>query len=85
MTKVDKVTCDLAQYMIEITLLEYSSITEKPSLIAHASLFLASKILKTQNSWNAMLMETTKYSEEQLNSMAWEIFNFLKTYQRPQT
>ena len=38
--KVDKVTADLAQYMIEIALLDYSSIHIKPSYLAMSSLYL---------------------------------------------
>ena len=39
--KVDKVTADLAKYMIEIALLDYSSIHIKPSYLAMSSLYLA--------------------------------------------
>ena len=39
--KVDKITADLAQYMIEIALLDYSSIHIKPSYLAMSSLYLA--------------------------------------------
>ena len=42
--KVDKQTADLAQYMIEIALLDYSSIHIKPSYLAMSSLYLAQKI-----------------------------------------
>ena len=40
-TGADKVTSDLAQYMIEISLLDYSSIFVKPSQMALGSLYLA--------------------------------------------
>jgi hypothetical protein len=40
-TKVDKITSDLAQYIIEIALIDYSSIHIKPSYLAISSLYLA--------------------------------------------
>ena len=39
--EIDKMTTDLAQYMIEIALLDYSSIHIKPSYMALSSLYLA--------------------------------------------
>lgn len=45
-TRTDKVTTDLAEYMIEIALLDYSSIHIKPSYLAMSALYLAKKILK---------------------------------------
>jgi hypothetical protein len=44
-TNTDKVTADLAQYMIEIALLDYSSIHIKPSYISMSALYLAKKIM----------------------------------------
>ena len=41
--------------MIEIALLDYSSIHIKPSYLALSSLYLAQKIMKTKNPWNVKL------------------------------
>ena len=54
-TGVDKVTQDLAQYMIEISLLDYSSIYIKPSQQAMSALYLAQKIMKNPVPWNKKL------------------------------
>jgi len=41
MAKVNKITADLAQYMIEIALLDYDSILVRPSVMAMGALYLA--------------------------------------------
>lgn len=51
-SKTDKVTTDLAQYMLEIALLDYSSIHIKPSYLAMGSLYLAKKIMKNPQPWD---------------------------------
>ena len=43
--KADKMTHHLAQYMIEISMLDYSSIHLKPSYLAMSALYLAKKIM----------------------------------------
>ena len=79
-SKVDKVTADLAQYMIEIALLDYSSIHIKPSYLAMISLYLAQKIMKNPNPWNKDLAAFTFYTEKYVSSLSWVILNLLKSY-----
>ena len=51
-SNTDKITADLAQYMIEIALLDYSSIHIRPSYLAMSALYLAKKIMKCPEPWN---------------------------------
>jgi hypothetical protein len=79
-TKTDKITSDLAQYMIEIALLDYSSIHIKPSYLAMSALYLAKKIMKSPEPWNKNLAEYTMYTEKYISSLSWVILNLLKSY-----
>ena len=71
--------------MIEIAMLDYSSIHIKPSYFAMSSLYLAQKIMKKPNPWNKDLAEATFYSEKYVSSLSWVILNLLKSYQKPGT
>ena len=84
-SKTDKVTRDLAQYMLEIALLDYSSIHIKPSYLAMSSLYLAKKIMKYPTPWDKKLAEYTFYNEQYVSSLSWIMLNLLKSYQRPTT
>ena len=55
MSNTDKVTADLAEYMIEIALLDYSSIHIKPSYLALSALYLAKKIMNVKEPWSKNL------------------------------
>jgi len=56
--------------MIEIALLDYSSIHIKPSYLAISSLYLAQKIMKKPNAWNKDLAEATCYTEKYVSSLS---------------
>ena len=84
-TKTEKVASDLSQYMIEIALLDYSSIHIKPSYLALSSLYLAKKIMKCKEPWSKTLAQQTQYTEKQVSSLSYVILNLLKSYQRPNT
>ena len=84
-TGADKVTSDLAQYMVEISLLDYSSIFIKPSQLAMSALYLAQKIMKNPMPWNKKLAQQTLYSEKSISQLSWFILNIFKSYQRPNT
>jgi len=58
-TNTDKVTSDLAEYMIEIALLDYSSIHIKPSYLSMSALYLAKKIMKSKEPWSKTLAANT--------------------------
>jgi G2/mitotic-specific cyclin-B, other len=62
-SNTDKITADLAEYMIEIALLDYSSIHIKPSYLAMSALYLAKKIMKSKEPWNKQLAGCTLYTE----------------------
>lgn len=85
MSSTDKVTADLAEYMIEIALLDYSSIHIKPSYLALSALYLAKKIMKVKEPWSKNLQQCTFYTEKYVSSLSWVILNLLKSYQRPNT
>ena len=71
--------------MIEIALLDYSSIHIKPSYLAISSLYLAQTIMKKPNPWNKELAAVTFYTEKYVSSLSWVILNLLKSYQKPGT
>lgn len=80
MTSTDKITTNLAEYMIEIALLDYNSIHIKPSYLAMSALYLAKKIMKNPCPWNTQLANTTYYSEKNVSSLSWVLLNLLKSY-----
>lgn len=85
MAKVDKTTADVAQYMIEIALLDYSSIHIKPSYLAISSLYLACKLMKHPKPWNKDLAACSFYTEKYISKLSWVILSLLKSYQKPGT
>jgi|TARA_B110000285_G_scaffold225634_1_gene284180 hypothetical protein len=54
-TKADKMTHHLAQYMVEISMIDYSSILLQPSYLAMSALYLAKKIMNNPHPWNKKL------------------------------
>ncbi|KAG2623739.1 hypothetical protein PVAP13_3KG078727 [Panicum virgatum] len=57
----------LANYICELSLLEYSLLCYLPSLVAASSVFLARFILKpTKNPWNSSLSYYTRYTPSEL-------------------
>ena len=55
----DKPAHDLAQYMLEISMLDYLSIHTKPSYLAMSALYQALKILRRSNQVSNSLLEYT--------------------------
>lgn len=61
----------LAQYLIELPLIEQRMLSYTPSNIAASALYLARKILmRKEGHWTAELQRHTGYTEEQLRSCA---------------
>ncbi|PKA47285.1 Cyclin-A1-1 [Apostasia shenzhenica] len=59
----------LANYLAELSLLEYSMLCHSPSRIAAASVFLAKFILQpSKRPWNATLVHYTQYKPSELGS-----------------
>jgi hypothetical protein len=71
--------------MLEIAMLDYSSIHIKPSYLAMGSLYLAKKIMKNPQPWDQKLAECTFYSEKYIQNLSWIILNLFKSYQKPST
>ena len=69
-TKADKMTHHLAQYMIEISMLDYSSILLQPSYLALSALYLAKKIMNNPHPWNKKLQSVTGYSEKYIVTLS---------------
>jgi len=68
----------LAQYALELSLVNYKSIRHTPSHAAAASLLLANKVLKVSPAWPASLVQTTGFSEQQIKSCAKEMCSLLQ-------
>ena len=82
-TKADKMTYHLAQYMIEISMLDYSSIHLKPSYLAMSAIYLAKKIMNNPHPWSKKLAQVTNYSEKYVVTLSQVLLKLLKSYQRP--
>ena len=82
-TKADKMTHHLAQYMIEISMLDYSSIHLKPSYLAMSAIYLAKKIMNNPHPWSKKLASVTNYSEKFVVTLSQVLLKLLKSYQRP--
>ena len=71
--------------MIEIAMIDFSSIHLKPSYLAMSALYLAKKILKNPKPWSSELAKETLYTEKNVSSLSWVLLNLLKSYQKPNT
>jgi len=61
----------LAQYLIELPLIEQRMLSYSPSNLAASALYLARKIIyRREGNWTADLQKHTGYTEEQLRSCA---------------
>lgn len=69
-SKVDKLTSDLAEYLLELTLLDATCVHTEPAYIALATLYLARRVLKHQNPWNTEIEHITKLSESKVQVLA---------------
>jgi G2/mitotic-specific cyclin-B, other len=69
----------LAQYFIELNLLDYDMIKYPASLQAACALYLARKILKIDpaNNWSSHLISQTGYSEKDLQDCLKDIVNLI--------
>jgi len=69
----DKKVFYLAQYILELTLIEYKMISYIPSIKAASSIYLARKILKIQPCWPKNLEKEFEYTETTLRTCAKEM------------
>lgn len=69
---------DLAQYLLELTLTEYSMVRYTPSHLAAAALFLSNRLLRRQPAWTVAMARRTGLTEQLLRECAREICNLLE-------
>jgi len=68
----------LAEYSLELSLVNYRSIRHTPSHMAAAALLLANKVLKISPAWPPALIVATNYTEQQIKSCAKELCALLQ-------
>ena len=67
----------LAQYLMEISLLDASLLKYNPSELAASSLVLAAKSIKKINIWTKEVEQATNYSEEHLQPIVEDVKSFV--------
>ena len=82
LTGGDKKLFYLSQFILELTLIEYSMIKYIPSLRASSAVFLGRKILKMQPSWPKNLEKTTDYTEISLRSCVKDLCSLIDISQQ---
>lgn len=70
LTKMEAKNFHLAQYVMELSLLQTKFLDYKPSLIASAAIYLINKIRKRNESWPDLLVAATGYEEKSLKTCA---------------
>lgn len=66
----DDVHRQVAQYLLELTLLDMSMLQYKPSLLVAAAMLLSNELLKRCQVWPASMVQTTRYNQAELRSCA---------------
>lgn len=70
--------CDLASYLLELTLVEYKMVKYSPSHVAAAALLLSNKLHRRQPSWPSAVAKHSKCTEHSLKECAKEICGLLE-------
>jgi hypothetical protein len=83
MTESPDQTRHLAQYLIEISMLDYESIHMKPSYLAASALYLSGQLLRHTDRYSLKLVAYTFYSEANMQALAQILLRLLKNYQKP--
>lgn len=63
----------LAQYVLELSLLNIKFLEYKPSLLASSAIYLINKIRKRTEAWSDLMMAATGYEEKDLKTCAREL------------
>ncbi|CAK72279.1 unnamed protein product (macronuclear) [Paramecium tetraurelia] len=63
----------LAQYLLELSIVDIKFMNYKPSFLTSAAIYLVHKIRKTPQSWNEEMQSTTGYNEQELRFCAKEM------------
>lgn len=83
MTETSIQTRHLAQYLIEISMLDYESMHTKPSYLAASALYLAGQLLRQNERFSLKLVAYTKYSEANMQAQSQILLLLLKNYHKP--
>jgi len=66
----NETNCDLAQYLLELTLADYNMLQYSPSRLAAAAVLLSNKLLNRQPCWKPAAVEATHFNEQMLKECA---------------
>ncbi|CAD8134544.1 unnamed protein product [Paramecium pentaurelia] len=69
----------LAQYLLELSIVDIKFMNYKPSFLTSAAIYLVHKIRKTPQSWNEEMQSTTGYNEQELRFCAKEMCLILQS------
>jgi len=69
---------DLAQYLLELTLVEYKMLKYRASHLAAAAVLLSNKLLRRSPSWSPAAVKHTHYTEQELKECAKEMCGLLE-------
>lgn len=69
---------DLAQYLLELTLVDYKMVKYPPSHLAAAAVLLSNKLLRRQPSWPPAAVRHTRLTEQALKECAREMCGLLE-------
>ena len=78
LSKMDSKNYHLAQYVLELSLLEIKFLEYKPSLVASAAIYLINKIRKKSEAWSDSLVSVSGYEEKELKTCARELCYLLE-------
>jgi cyclin B len=69
----------LAQYLLELSLVDYNMLKYSPSRMAAASILLSNKLLRRQPSWKPAVVKLTRFTEQMLKDCAKEMCALLES------
>eukprot|EP00416_Gambierdiscus_australes_P028469 CAMPEP_0171083814 /NCGR_PEP_ID=MMETSP0766_2-20121228/17944_1 /TAXON_ID=439317 /ORGANISM="Gambierdiscus australes, Strain CAWD 149" /LENGTH=433 /DNA_ID=CAMNT_0011541271 /DNA_START=138 /DNA_END=1439 /DNA_ORIENTATION=- len=69
---------ELAQYLLELTLVDYRMVKYTPSHLAAAAVLLSNKLLRRQPPWTPAVVKHTKLTEQMLRECGKEICTLLE-------
>lgn len=69
---------DLANYLLELTLVEHKMVKYSPSQLAAAAMLLSNKLLRRQPSWPSVVAKHTRCTEQSLKECAKEMCGLLE-------
>jgi len=81
--KTSMITLTLSRYILELSLMEYSMVTKRDSLIAAAALYIAMK-MKGEGEWEGEVVQSSGYSVEDMKSMVLALNQMLHSKHHPQ-